>query len=58
MITQHIGRGRPALQRTRIQARAKEMVQAGERINKSRIARELRVPLRTVFRSLPRLSAI
>lgn len=49
-------RGRPALQRIRIEQRADQMRQAGERINKSRIARELHVPLRTVFRTLPRIS--
>lgn len=43
--------------RERIQARAMEMVMDGERINKSRIARELHVPLRTVFRALPRVTA-
>lgn len=50
-------RGRPARQRQRIEARAMEMVMDGQRINKSRIARELHVPLRTVFRVLPRLTA-
>ena len=47
-----MARGRPATQRVRIQARAVEMTGAGQRINKSRIARELHVPLRTVFRAL------
>lgn len=45
-------RGRPATQRERIIARAVEMRAAGDRVNKSRIARELHVPIRTVFRSL------
>ena len=49
-------RGRPATVAARIQARAHEYRVAGERVNKSRIARELHVPLRTVFRVLPRLS--
>jgi len=57
MNLKHITRGRPAQQRQRILKRATEMREAGERVNKSRIARELRVPLRTVFRSLPRISA-
>ena len=48
-------RGRPAVQAKRIQERAIEMSGAGERVNKSRIARELRVPLRTVFRVLPKI---
>lgn len=50
-------RGRPAIQRDRIKARALEMLDNGDRINKSRIARELHIPLRTVFRALPRISA-
>jgi hypothetical protein len=49
-------RGRPAKQRERIQQRAEQMRQDGERVNKSRIARELHIPIRTVFRTLPRLS--
>ena len=49
-----MARGRPATQRDRILARAVEMKAAGERVNKSRIARELHVPIRTVFRSLSR----
>jgi len=57
MNLEHITRGRPAQQRQRILKRADEMREAGERINKSRIARELHVPLRTVFRSLPRVTA-
>jgi len=57
MNLKHTLRGRPAQQRQRVIQRATEMREAGERINKSRIARELRVPLRTVFRSLPRISA-
>lgn len=52
-----MARGRPAKQRQRIQERAMEMLMGGERINKSRIARELHVPLRTVFRVLPRVTA-
>jgi len=57
MNLKHITRGRPAQQRQRVIQRAMEMREAGERINKSRIARELHVPLRTVFRSLPRVIA-
>lgn len=49
-------RGRPAIQRARIQDRAAEMRRAGQRVNKSRIARELHIPLRTVFRALPRIT--
>jgi hypothetical protein len=49
-------RGRPDRQRQRILARAAEMKTDDGRINKSRIARELHIPLRTVFRALPRLS--
>jgi hypothetical protein len=49
-----VRRGRPATQRDRIVARAAQMKAAGERVNKSRIARELHVPIRTVFRSLSR----
>lgn len=49
-------RGRPAVQRIRITERADEMIALGLRINKSRIARELHVPLRTVFRALSRIS--
>ena len=51
-----MSRGRPAIQAQRIRSRAGEMHDAGERVNKSRIARELRVPLRTVFRVLPKIS--
>jgi hypothetical protein len=51
-------RGRPALQRQRIRARADEMRSLGQRVNKSRIARELHVPLRTVFRVLQKNSAL
>jgi len=51
-----MARGRPAAQRQRIILRAAEMRANGERVNKSRIARELHVPIRTVFRALPRLS--
>ncbi len=50
-------RGRPARDRIRIQARAIEMVMEDGRVNKSRIARELHVNIRTVFRVLPRISA-
>ncbi len=53
-----MGRGRPAYQRQRIVNYAAEMRAAGERVNKSRIARELHVPLRTVFRVLPRISTL
>jgi len=49
-------RGRPAHQRARVILRACEMRSHGERVNKSRIARELHIPLRTVFRCLPRVS--
>jgi hypothetical protein len=49
-------RGRPARQRQRILDRADEMTAADGRVNKSRIARELHIPIRTVFRVLPRLS--
>lgn len=49
-------RGRPAKQRQRVLDRANEMREQGLRVNKSRIARELHIPLRTVFRTLPRLS--
>jgi len=52
-----ITRGRPAQQRKRVLERATEMREAGERINKSRIARELRVSIRAVFYALPRTSA-
>lgn len=48
--------GRPARQRMRILAYAEAMRAASGRVNKSRIARELHVPLRTVFRTLPRIS--
>jgi len=50
-------RGRPAIQARRIEQKASEMRASGERVNKSRIARELHVPIRTVFRVLPRISA-
>lgn len=49
-------RGRPARQRERIVAYANELKAGGQRVNKSRIARELHVPIRTVFRALPRIS--
>jgi len=49
-------RGRPAKQRQRILQRAQDMRATEGRVNKSRIARELHIPLRTVFRVLPRLS--
>jgi hypothetical protein len=49
-------RGRPAKQRQRILDRAQDMRATDGRVNKSRIARELHIPLRTVFRVLPRLS--
>lgn len=44
--------------REAIICRAEQMRQAGQHVNKSRIARELHVPLRTVFRVLPRISTI
>lgn len=50
-----MARGRPARQRLRIQERYAELLATGQHVNKSRIARELHVPLRTVFRCLPRL---
>jgi len=53
MNLEHITRGRPAQQRQRILKRADEMREAGERVNKSRIARELRVSIRAVFYALP-----
>ena len=46
-------RGRPATQRARIINAAHEMLSIDGRVNKSRIARELRVNIRTVFRVLP-----
>lgn len=49
-------RGRPARDRVRIIHAAQVMALEG-RVNKSRIARELRVNIRTVFRVLPRISA-
>jgi len=49
-------RGRPDRQRQRILQRAQDMRASDGRVNKSRIARELQIPLRTVFRVLPRLS--
>lgn len=49
-------RGPKPRQAERIEARAMEMRVMGLRINKSRIARELHIPLRTVFRVLPRIS--
>jgi len=52
-----MARGRPARQRQRIQERYDELVATGQHVNKSRIARELHIPLRTVFRTLPRISA-
>jgi len=57
MNLKHITRGRPAQQRQRVIQRAMEMREAGERVNKSRIARELRVSIRAVFYALPRTSA-
>jgi hypothetical protein len=45
-------RGRPAIQAQRIRSMAWDMHSAGERVNKSRIARELHAPIRTVFRVL------
>ena len=57
MNLKHITRGRPAQQRKRVLERAMEMREAGERVNKSRIARELHVSIRAVFYALPRTSA-
>jgi hypothetical protein len=51
-----INRGRPAHQRARIICAADRMLASNGRVNKSRIARELRVNIRTVFRVLPRIS--
>lgn len=45
-------RGRPRSVAPKIEARAMAMRMAGQHVNKSRIARELHVPLRTVFRVL------
>lgn len=45
-------RGRPRSVAPKIEARAMQMRMAGEYVNKSRIARELHVPIRTVFRVL------
>lgn len=45
------------MQRQRICQRYDELMASGQRVNKSRIARELHIPLRTVFRALPRISA-
>lgn len=45
-------RGRPRSVAPRIEARALAMRLSGQHVNKSRIARELHVPLRTVFRVL------
>jgi hypothetical protein len=47
-------RGRPPLQRDRILSRAREMRLRGQVVNKSRIADDLHIPLRTVFRVLQR----
>lgn len=49
-------RGRKPRQTAAIIARAEQMRAAGQRINKSRIARELHVSLRHVFRVLPGVS--
>ena len=51
-----MGRGRPQRDAIRIQAYADAMRATGQRVNKSRIARELHVSLRHVFRVLPRIS--
>lgn len=48
-----MARGRPARDIARIRARANEMRLSGQRVNKSRIARELHVSLRYVFMVLP-----
>lgn len=50
-------RGRPETVRASIVARASEMRESGEVVNKSRIARELHVSLRHVRRVLPFCSA-
>ena len=49
-------RGRPDCQRQAIRTRAAEIRETGQRVNKSRIARELHVHISTVFRALPRMS--
>lgn len=49
-------RGRPAKARARIIHAAQEMALTHGWVNKSRIAREQRVNIRTVFRTLPRIS--
>ncbi len=48
-----MSRGRPAKQAVLILARAEEMRSQGQRVNKSRIARELHIHISTVFRVLP-----
>lgn len=50
-------RGRPPIDRARILYAAEVMRASHGRVNKSRIARELHVNIRTVFRVLPRISA-
>lgn len=50
-------RGRPSRLRQAILDRAAEMITSDGRVNKSRLARELHVSIRTVFRTLPRISA-
>ena len=45
-------RGRPARQKALIEAQAANMRAMGQRVNKSRIAREVHCNLRTVFRVL------
>lgn len=54
MIGDRAKRGPKYRHREPVVARANEMREAGERVNKSRIARELHIPLRTVFRVLSR----
>jgi hypothetical protein len=49
-------RGRPDRERQAIRCRAAEIRETGQRVNKSRIARELHVHISTVFRALPRVS--
>jgi hypothetical protein len=51
-----MARGRPPVERARILQRAEQMLMLDGRINKSRIARELHVNIRTVFRVLPGVS--
>jgi hypothetical protein len=45
-------RGRPAHQRERVRQRAEQMRAEGAWVNKSKIARDLGIPICTVFRAL------